>query len=334
MKILKFILILFLFTGCGNRWKDIEHPLKKPIKGKIIAYKSKKGIYLFKGNKYKLIGEELFEPVWNKKGDKFVIRHSERHHEHKFYIYNDEGKRLKTIRTPHAINGIGWIWEENKIVYTASNDRNPYINTKTLPGFRNVFIYDLKTKETKKIFEIAEGDAELIDIRVSPDGKYIKFHNFIFRGQNIFYVVNRQGKIIYKNKKSGFTEHKFAWLPDSKHMIGLITENPGTKKAKPFFKKLNVETGEITTLSEFTHLGFGEARITADGKYYHASSAINGNVSVVMHLTGEHKGKYSWLLRGYSDGDWFYKEEEEKNFKWEFLDMELIIKNIEKMLGR
>lgn len=186
-----------------------------------------------------------------------------------------------------------------------------------------IYIYDLKTKKSTLLYQIDTSKATdadwsdlwVSDVRVSPNGKYVKFSRKDRLEGRALYVVDLEGNVVYKNASILVGENTFDWLPDGEHLIGQVSIEEGVGKRKYTLSKINVETGKITTEVEMKGPVFMMGvRVSSDGKYYYGYNPLGKQSMFLFHLKGELKGEGFMLIRGYGMGDWYYDKD---NFVWE-----------------
>lgn len=319
-----------------NEWKEIENPLNKLVKGHILSKKSGKGVFLLKGNKYKKIGI-YNNPCFTLRGDKFAVTYLPRSMEKEIIVFDKNGKLLEKIKTPHAVHDMAWFPSGEQIAYTAGKNIDILgelgLGSGTYPHpepiYMYIYLYSLKTKKSHLIYMLDFSSmpmeswltTKIFDISVSPNGKYIKFFEFGQKTQAL-HVINIEGNLIYSKDENYFDDFTFAWLPDSKHLIGKRNRNKLDS-----LHKINVETSEITELKDLK-IPFQayKAVVTPDGKYYYASNLHNREYTYVLHLQGKHKGKISLLLDEYYAANWYYDKDD---FKWDFEQDEKFFKELQ-----
>jgi len=275
------ILVLFvaviLFVHEKGLWNDVLDLLPYfGLKGKFVFTATrqvnppKTSLHLWKKGRVRFLGYHRVMPVWSPDGKYIACRSLG----NEIYLVGDNGKTVKTLKTPYFPSSMAWKSRE-KLIYKGIENRADPVNS-----LKALYELDINSGETKKLLQLAEGE-DIINLSVSPDGNKILFILVVsdevknpIRKRGI-YLVNSDGTQLRLLSRWGTS---VSWFPDSKHILYANTRDEKGNRldvGHGYYFKKDINSGKDSFVRRI--LAFEtNTKVSPDGNYIYASSGLKG----------------------------------------------------------
>lgn len=186
--------------------------------------------------------------------------------------------------------------------------------TKYGESYRDIFLYDLKTKKHTKI----TNGARIESPQWSPDGSTIAAVQY-YKGTQNLVLLNPENKEITSltSFKNGETVYTPVWSPDGQEVLFAFAD-----RGKRTIKKINTASNAITNEFENLEIDYRDPFISKNGEYLYFSSDKNGIFNIYRkNLSSNEITKVTNVIGGAfmpyvsTNGDLYFSEYEADGYK-------------------